>query len=310
MGRLSFTVEREDWIAIFPSWSIFSLLKPLFCSRMSFFKFSDSYRIQKSPVEHTDSDSEFNSPAPANAKKKRIAFGQPCARSLDILSILIDFQPPSWLGKLNKSSRLSIQPGEYFRGKSITHRFDGAVDEPKLAARPPILPRPKGRSSTHEEQLANLFQDLFLDQSLSTKAQPLDDSPQDDRPLPVPSTPTRRRHHSTSSESIAGPSLKGLRSSDSVRSSCSLKSLDRFLPRRPALNSAATNFRANKDPQSLSPEERLLRHSGASSDPFNRRRRATSPTPQSSNPTARRNTSTNRSGGAGKDRMEAVCKHI
>jgi hypothetical protein len=235
--------------------------------------------------------------------------------SLDILRTLIDFQPPSWLGRLNKSSWLNIQPGEYSRGKSIRQRFDGACDEPKPALRPPILPPLKRRSSTPELNLTELFQDLhltddFQDQNRCITAKSLDGSSEHPGPLPVASTLPHRSHHSDSSELFAGPSLKKLQSSDSVRSSCSLKSLDRFLPRRPALNSAATSFRANKDPQSLSPEEKLLRHSGASTDPFNRRRRATSPTPQPAHLTGRRNISANRSGGAGKEKTAVVIKHI
>lgn len=237
--------------------------------------------------------------------------------SLGILSTFIDFQPPSWLGRLNKSLWLNIQPGEYSRGKSIRQRFDGAGDDPKSALRPPILPPLKRRSSTPELHLTELFQELHLTDDFENQdrciiAKSLDGSSEHPRPLPVASTLPRRSHrsrHSDSSEFCPGPSLKKFQSSDSVRSSCSLKSLDRFLPRRPALGSAATSFRSNKDPQSLSPEEKLLRHSGASTDPFNRRRRATSPTPQAAHLTGRRNISANHSGG-GKDRTVAVIKHI
>jgi hypothetical protein len=206
---------------------------------------------------------------------------------------VLDFQPPSWLGKFHKVSRLNIQPGEYSRTKSLRQRFDGADDEPKSGQCTATLPRLKRRSSTPEPRRIDLFQDQ--NRSITIPKARFDGSSDLN---PAVSTIPRCIHRSGSSERPR-PTLKKFQSSDSVRSSASLRSLDRFLPRRPTSNSAGTSFRANKDPQTLSPDEKLLRHSGASVDAFSPRRRATSPTSQSDHIAARRDISASRSGGAG-----------
>ncbi|EDN94789.1 hypothetical protein SS1G_10664 [Sclerotinia sclerotiorum 1980 UF-70] len=81
------------------------------------------------------------------------------------------------------------------------------------------------------------------------------------------------------------------------KSLSSLHSPDRFLPVLKNSDSAAQSFRANKDPGTLSPYERLMRHSSASLDAFNPRRRATSPIPLASRPDSRRIVSANRGRG-------------
>lgn len=214
--------------------------------------------------------------------------------TVELLNPLLDFQAPSWFGRLNKSSRLSIQPGEYSRIKSIRQRFDGAGDEPKPVLRPSTLPRLRRRSSTPELPRVDLSQDQ--NSCIAVLKSRFDGSSDVG---PVASTIPHKPNRTSSSEHHPRSTLKKFQSSDSVRSSGSLRSLDRFLPRRSTVNSASTSFRANKDPQSLSPEEKLLRHSGASIDAFSPRRRATSPSPQPSRLSARRNISANRSGGAG-----------
>ncbi|TVY83256.1 putative WD repeat-containing protein [Lachnellula suecica] len=98
------------------------------------------------------------------------------------------------------------------------------------------------------------------------------------------------------------PSLNTVDSSSSQKSG-SLKYPDRFVPtRRPTLDSVVESFRVNKDPVTLSPEERLLRHKDATADAFSARRRVTSPSPRlnrAAPPLPRRNFSRIRSGGSG-----------
>ncbi|KAK2627596.1 hypothetical protein QTJ16_003562 [Diplocarpon rosae] len=89
------------------------------------------------------------------------------------------------------------------------------------------------------------------------------------------------------------PSLKVFTSSTS---SGSLRAPDRFLPKRPTLDSAVESFRASKDPRVLTTDEKLLRHKDASPDAFKPRRRATSPIPNAIRHEPRRNFSGNRSG--------------
>jgi hypothetical protein len=85
-----------------------------------------------------------------------------------------------------------------------------------------------------------------------------------------------------------------------LRSTRSIRAPDRYLPKRPNLDSATESFRANKDPGTLSTDEKLLRNKHASLDAFNSRRRVTSPIPQINRPSQRRNFSGNRSGSGGK----------
>jgi meiosis-specific APC/C activator protein AMA1 len=129
------------------------------------------------------------------------------------------------------------------------------------------------------------------------------DGPSDDRPtlqasnlqasgdqLPKSRLPTRRR-----------PVLSTCDSNSSQQSGA-LRRPDRFVPTRSSssLDLATQTFRANKDPASLTPDEKLLRNKCASWDSFNPRRRVTSPIPRALRPTERRNVSGNRSGGGGK----------
>ncbi|KAK6604756.1 WD repeat domain-containing protein [Botrytis cinerea] len=106
---------------------------------------------------------------------------------------------------------------------------------------------------------------------------------------------------STKSRPTLSNALRARTSVDSTptrKSASSLHSPDRFLPVLKRSDSAAQSFRANKDPGSLSPYERLMRHSSASLDAFNPRRRATSPIPLASRPDSRRIVSANRGRGA------------
>ncbi|KAE8450863.1 hypothetical protein EG329_005776 [Mollisiaceae sp. DMI_Dod_QoI] len=96
------------------------------------------------------------------------------------------------------------------------------------------------------------------------------------------------------------PSLRAIRSNLSANSAGSIRAPDRFLPIRSSLDSAVESFRANKDPQTLSSDERLLRHKDASPDAFNARRHISSPVPRSNRPILeRRNISGRRSGSGG-----------
>lgn len=217
---------------------------------------------------------------------------------VEILSQLIDFRTPSWLGKLSRPSRLQIQSGENAGRKFIRQPFDGACDESKPGQGSSKLLRWESRSGPSESRHIDLFQDQNFTATVPTPR--FDGSAEDSKPPPVGATLSRLSRRANSSDFFSRPTVKKLQSSDSIRSSCSQRSLDRFLPRRPTLNSAATSYHANKDPQSLSPEEKILRHSGATPDAFSPRRRATSPTPRSRNLIARRNLSANNSGGSGR----------
>lgn len=96
------------------------------------------------------------------------------------------------------------------------------------------------------------------------------------------------------------PSLRHTRSNLSTKSAGSVRSPDRFLPSRPPLESAIESFRANKDPRTLTSDERLLRHKDASPDAFYPRRRISSPVPKANRPIIdRRNISGRRSGSGG-----------
>jgi meiosis-specific APC/C activator protein AMA1 len=97
-----------------------------------------------------------------------------------------------------------------------------------------------------------------------------------------------RRRPSIATPVRGRPVLRSHESSSSSRSAGSITSPDRFLPsRRPALNASTESFRINKDVNNLTTEEKLLRHSGASHDAFNPRRRITAPVPSAINPPQR-----------------------
>ncbi|TVY15445.1 putative WD repeat-containing protein [Lachnellula arida] len=99
------------------------------------------------------------------------------------------------------------------------------------------------------------------------------------------------------------PSLRTFTSSSSQVCGGSLRSPDRFVgSRRATLDSVIESFRINKDPSSLTPEERLLRNKDASADAFNARRSVTTPSSRSNRTPPslpRRDFSGNRSGGGG-----------
>lgn len=94
------------------------------------------------------------------------------------------------------------------------------------------------------------------------------------------------------------PSLLAFDTSSSTHTLSSSRSPDRFVPARGTPPGQSTqSFRTNKDPQSLSPEERLLRNHEASPDAFDPRRRASSPVPQAIRPPVQRSFSASRVGG-------------
>lgn len=76
------------------------------------------------------------------------------------------------------------------------------------------------------------------------------------------------------------PSLKSFYSGSSGKlSSGSLRSPDRFLSSVDCQDSSVQKFRISKDPEKLSPSEKLVRHDSASLDAFSPRRHFTTPTP-------------------------------
>lgn len=104
------------------------------------------------------------------------------------------------------------------------------------------------------------------------------------------------------------PSLKTFDSGSSIRSVGSIRSPDRFLPRRPNTASATESFQTSVDPKSLSTDEKLFRNKDASPDAFNPRRTVTSPVPRAHRPASRperRHFSGNRSGSGGEQQ-----KHV
>ncbi|ATZ49293.1 Bcama1 [Botrytis cinerea B05.10] len=127
------------------------------------------------------------------------------------------------------------------------------------------------------------------------------DGPSDSPKTPNELSSSTLPRPSTKSRPTLSNALRARTSVDSTptrKSASSLHSPDRFLPVLKRSDSAAQSFRANKDPGSLSPYERLMRHSSASLDAFNPRRRATSPIPLASRPDSRRIVSANRGRGA------------
>jgi hypothetical protein len=212
---------------------------------------------------------------------------------------LPDFQSPSRVGRLNKSSKPDILEGKYLRDSSIRQRFDGASDDPKPLLCGSTVPRLKSYLNNPESRRIDLFQD-----QTSVSKYRLDGSSDSPKAVLATSTLPRLNSRSSSSEFPRRPSFKTFEPSESIKSGESLRYLDRFLPhRRPALNSTQS-FRTNKDPQSLTPDEKLLRHSGASLDAFSPRRKVSSPPHQSNLAPARRNISANRTGAGGKGSKE------
>lgn len=138
---------------------------------------------------------------------------------------------------------------------------------------------------------------IFQDDVHSSFVKQRYDGPADDCQIPAAATLPRVR---TRSVFRRRPQLTTYDSSASQKSLGSIRSPDRFLPaRRSALDFATQTFRANKDPKSLTLDEKLVRNKEASFDAFNPRRSVTSPIPLANRPTARRNVSANRSGGGG-----------
>lgn len=155
------------------------------------------------------------------------------------------------------------------------------------------------------EQPSNILADLLdVFKETSRKFSELtgifDGPVDDDKPLPTPVTLPRLNPRSKNTEYFRRPSLKTFDFNSTSKSGSSLRSPDRFVPRRrPDLDSVVQSFRANKEPKALSTEEKLLRHKDVSPDAFNPRRRISSPIPQANRPISRRNYSGRRSGSGG-----------
>ncbi|EMR87001.1 putative wd domain-containing protein [Botrytis cinerea BcDW1] len=161
----------------------------------------------------------------------------------------------------------------------------------------------KERKTSLSMRIKNVINGNAIGHNLSTIAP---NSLRLDGPSDSPKTPNELSSStlprpSTKSRPTLSNALRARTSVDSTptrKSASSLHSPDRFLPVLKRSDSAAQSFRANKDPGSLSPYERLMRHSSASLDAFNPRRRATSPIPLASRPDSRRIVSANRGRGA------------
>ncbi|KAI9049684.1 hypothetical protein LZ554_005840 [Drepanopeziza brunnea f. sp. 'monogermtubi'] len=155
----------------------------------------------------------------------------------------------------------------------------------KISSDAPNFERPKPASGTHST--------LPIRESSALPSQY--DGPSDNEKR-VHSTATLPRINPRKNVVRRRPSLKALGNSTS---SISFRSPDRFLPRRPTLESAVESFRTSKDTKALTTDEKLLRHKDASPDAFNPRRRVTSPIPNAARTEPRRNFSGNRSGSGG-----------
>jgi hypothetical protein len=93
------------------------------------------------------------------------------------------------------------------------------------------------------------------------------------------------------------PSLKSFNSGSKIkRSSGSLRSPDRFLSSVDCQDSSVQKFRINKDPQQLSPSDKIVRDDSASLDAFSPRRNFTTPNPPVAE-LGRRNPAPTRPGG-------------
>jgi meiosis-specific APC/C activator protein AMA1 len=154
--------------------------------------------------------------------------------------------------------------------------------------------------SDNQADLVEAFQDASRKCSKLTGI--FDGPADDDKPLPAAATLPRHNPRSQNTY-FRRPSLKIFDSNSTSNSRGSLRSPDRFVPRRrPDLDSVIQSFRANKEPNALSTEEKLLRHKDVSPDAFNPRRRISSPIPQANRPISRRNYSGRRSGSGGMTR--------
>lgn len=154
---------------------------------------------------------------------------------------------------------------------------------------------------TEADTLADIldaFKDVFPKGSMMKDI--YDGPADDDIPPPAPATLPRLKPRTKDAEYFRRPSLMTFDFSSNSKSGGSIRSPDRFVPRRrPALDSAVQSFRSNKEPKALSTEEKLLRHKDVSPDAFNPRRRISSPIPLANRPVSRRNYSGRRSGSGG-----------
>ncbi|KAM3087434.1 hypothetical protein ACMFMG_001524 [Clarireedia jacksonii] len=93
-------------------------------------------------------------------------------------------------------------------------------------------------------------------------------------------------------------SLSCLESTPTKKCTSSLRSPDRFLPFLRDSQQSTQSFRSNKEPDTLSTYEKLIRNNSASLDAFQPRRRVTTPIPLAVRPDTRRNFTGNRGRGA------------
>ena len=162
------------------------------------------------------------------------------------------------------------------------------------------------RSHRSDSDRLDIFQDQAYHSPLLKKRS--NSSEEESSSLSGAYTLPCRNLRSEASGARRRPSIKRFETNGGTKSYGSLKSLDRFVPRRRlTLDLFVESFRANKDPKNLSPDEKLLRNNKATPDAFNPRRSVTSsptPVPLQNRPLGRRHASANRSGGAGKYKVK------
>jgi len=124
------------------------------------------------------------------------------------------------------------------------------------------------------------FVDSDHEHSLSSVTAALLDSPSPSQARPGPlrrAATIPRRTPRTRPALPASYSLPVTRLQQRGSHAVSLRHLDRFIPARHQGTELSERFKANKSPQELTALERILRHSGATEDPFVYRRRVVTP---------------------------------
>ncbi|KAF7882565.1 uncharacterized protein EAF02_005928 [Botrytis sinoallii] len=210
-------------------------------------------------------------------------------------------------GWINSSPKILYSPDDSGYDSSSPRRRLSILSDTHSTHDPPL---PRFRDENGKEwktslsmRIKNVINGVPIDQNLSNIA-PNSlrfDGSSDSPKIPTTSSSSTVPRPNTKSRPALSNTLRARTSVDSTptrKSASSLHSPDRFLPVLKRSDSATQSFRANKDPGSLSPYERLMRHSSASLDAFNPRRRATSPIPLASRPDSRRIVSANRGRGA------------
>ncbi|KAF7905322.1 uncharacterized protein EAF01_005843 [Botrytis porri] len=210
-------------------------------------------------------------------------------------------------GWINSSPKMLHSPDDSGYDSSSPRRRLSILSDTH-STHDPALPRFRDENGKEWKtslsmRIKNVINGVPIDQNLSTIA-PNSlrfDGSSDSPKTPITSSSSTLPRPNIKSRPTLSNTLRARTSVDSTptrKSASSLHSPDRFLPVLKGSDSAAQTFRANKDPGSLSPYERLMRHNSASLDAFNPRRRATSPIPLASRPDSRRIVSANRGRGA------------